>query len=148
MGNRGPFSGGKARPGRDADHSPHLVPRSWLSRSYTSSPPSAFTACSGTALLYFTFCSVCNSLQLRHIFSVISALQLSLLPYEDGGVWVRFRCCRSMQRGLYSVWWDCNAFRKALLFKQRLRRRQPDETLGHLWGIFIFSNALRLNKGN
>jgi hypothetical protein len=31
--------GVKARPGRDADHSPHLVPRSWMSRSYTSSPP-------------------------------------------------------------------------------------------------------------
>jgi hypothetical protein len=24
----GPFPGGKARPGSDADHSPHLVPRS------------------------------------------------------------------------------------------------------------------------
>jgi hypothetical protein len=30
---------------------PLLVPRSWMSRSYTSSPPSAFMACSGTALL-------------------------------------------------------------------------------------------------
>jgi hypothetical protein len=29
---------------------PHLVPRSRMSRSYTSSPPSAFMACSGTAL--------------------------------------------------------------------------------------------------
>jgi hypothetical protein len=28
MGTGGPFPGGKARPGRDADHSPHLVPRS------------------------------------------------------------------------------------------------------------------------
>jgi hypothetical protein len=28
MGTGGPFSGGKARPGRDAYHSPHLVPRS------------------------------------------------------------------------------------------------------------------------
>jgi hypothetical protein len=35
----GPFPGGKVRPGRDADHSPHLVPRSRISRSYTSSPP-------------------------------------------------------------------------------------------------------------
>jgi hypothetical protein len=26
MGTGGPFPGGKARPGRDADHSPHLVP--------------------------------------------------------------------------------------------------------------------------
>jgi hypothetical protein len=30
---------------------PHLIPRSWMSRSYTSSPPSASMACSGTALL-------------------------------------------------------------------------------------------------
>jgi hypothetical protein len=27
-GGGGPFPGGKARPGRDADHSPHIVPRS------------------------------------------------------------------------------------------------------------------------
>jgi hypothetical protein len=48
----GVLSRDKARPGRDADHSPHLVPRSRMSRSYrpTSSPPSAFRACSGTAL--------------------------------------------------------------------------------------------------
>jgi hypothetical protein len=39
MGTGGPFLGGKARPERDADHSPHLVPRSWMSRSYISSPP-------------------------------------------------------------------------------------------------------------
>jgi hypothetical protein len=39
MGTGGPFSGGKARSGRDADRSPHLVPMSWMSRSYTSSPP-------------------------------------------------------------------------------------------------------------
>jgi hypothetical protein len=31
---------------------PHLVPRSWMSRSYTSSPPSASVACNGTALLF------------------------------------------------------------------------------------------------
>jgi hypothetical protein len=33
-----PFPGAKARPGRDADHSPHPVPRSLMSRSHTSSP--------------------------------------------------------------------------------------------------------------
>jgi hypothetical protein len=37
----GPFPGVKARPVRDADHSPHVVPRSLMSRSYTSSPPCA-----------------------------------------------------------------------------------------------------------
>jgi hypothetical protein len=39
MGTVGPFPGAKARPGRDADHSAHLAPRSRMSRSYTSSPP-------------------------------------------------------------------------------------------------------------
>jgi hypothetical protein len=39
MGTGDPFPGAKARPGRDPDHSPHLVPRSSMSRSYTSSPP-------------------------------------------------------------------------------------------------------------
>jgi hypothetical protein len=38
MGTGNPFSGATARPGRDADHSSHLVPRSRMSRSYTSSP--------------------------------------------------------------------------------------------------------------
>jgi hypothetical protein len=42
MGTGGPFPGDKARPGRDADHSPHLLWRSRMSRSYTPSPPRAF----------------------------------------------------------------------------------------------------------
>jgi hypothetical protein len=49
----GPFPGTKARPGRDADHSPHLVPRSRMSRSYIPPfPPSIFMACSGRALAF------------------------------------------------------------------------------------------------
>jgi hypothetical protein len=51
MGTGGPFPWAKARPGRDADH-PNLVPRSNMSRSYTPLPPSAFMACSGTALAF------------------------------------------------------------------------------------------------
>jgi hypothetical protein len=39
MGTGCPFPGGKARLGRDADHSPHVVPRSRMSRSYTFSLP-------------------------------------------------------------------------------------------------------------
>jgi hypothetical protein len=38
MGTGGPFTGGKSRPERDADHSPQIVPRSWMSRSYTPLP--------------------------------------------------------------------------------------------------------------
>jgi hypothetical protein len=40
VGTGGPFPGAKAPPGRDADHS-HLVRRSRMSRSCTSSPPQA-----------------------------------------------------------------------------------------------------------
>jgi hypothetical protein len=55
MGTIDPYSGTKGRQRRDADHSPHLVPRLWMSRSYTSSPPpSASMACSGTALSFYT----------------------------------------------------------------------------------------------
>jgi hypothetical protein len=36
------FPRGKARQGRDADHSPHPVPSSRMTRSYTSSPPAIF----------------------------------------------------------------------------------------------------------
>jgi hypothetical protein len=36
---RRPFPGAKALPGRDADHSPHLVPRSRMSRSCSFPPP-------------------------------------------------------------------------------------------------------------
>jgi hypothetical protein len=36
---------------------PHLVPRLRMSRSYTSSPPCASMACSGTAYLFFYYIS-------------------------------------------------------------------------------------------
>jgi hypothetical protein len=39
MGTGGPFPGGKARAGVTLTTHPHLVPRSRMSRSYTSSPP-------------------------------------------------------------------------------------------------------------
>jgi hypothetical protein len=67
MGTRFPFPGAKARPWRDADHSPHLAPRSRMSRSYTSLPSSAFLACSGTAL------AVVNTL-IVVAFTVIAAI--------------------------------------------------------------------------
>jgi hypothetical protein len=67
MGTAGPFPGAKVRPRGDADTHPHLVPRSRMSRSYISSPPSAFMECSGTALalisrteIYCTFYLICK----------------------------------------------------------------------------------------
>jgi hypothetical protein len=50
VGTGGPLPRDKVQLGRGAD--PHLVPRSRMSRSYTSSPPpSTFEACSGTAIM-------------------------------------------------------------------------------------------------
>jgi hypothetical protein len=48
----GTLTGGKVGPGRDADYYPHLVTMSRISRSYTSSPPSASMVCGGTAYLF------------------------------------------------------------------------------------------------
>jgi hypothetical protein len=47
---RGPFVGGKARPGHDADHLSHLVPRSRMNSSYTYSLPFRLHSCSVTSL--------------------------------------------------------------------------------------------------
>jgi hypothetical protein len=57
MGTGGTSPGGKARPGRDADHLPHLVPKSRMSGSYDSYPPWRLHGGSGAALFYrFTTC--------------------------------------------------------------------------------------------
>jgi hypothetical protein len=49
----GPFPGAKARPGRDANHSPPSS-REWV-EAIALLPPSAFMACSGTALALRSF---------------------------------------------------------------------------------------------
>jgi hypothetical protein len=53
VGTAGPFPGGKARPARDSDHSPHLVSISLMSGSHASSLPCTSMACSGRG---FPFC--------------------------------------------------------------------------------------------
>jgi hypothetical protein len=58
MGTGSPFPG--AKPGRGVTLTTHppLVPRSRMSRSYTSSPPSATMGCSGTSLPFTLLISV------------------------------------------------------------------------------------------
>jgi hypothetical protein len=51
MGTGGHFPWAKRGRGVTLTTHPHLMPRSRMSRSYISSPPSATIACSGTALL-------------------------------------------------------------------------------------------------
>jgi hypothetical protein len=74
MGTGGPFPWGKARKGRDADHSPFLVPRSRMSRSYTSSLLWRLHGGRGTAL-DFTFTTgrnfeVCQTSELKNHYFV------------------------------------------------------------------------------
>jgi hypothetical protein len=54
MGTGGPFPWVKRGRGVTLTTHRHLVPMSRVSKSYTSSPPKLFTACSGTALHYST----------------------------------------------------------------------------------------------
>jgi hypothetical protein len=65
-GNRESLPGGKARPGRDADHSPHLVPRSGKSKSYNASP---LGACMAVALQPYFIIGVHNfgSSNMQHL---------------------------------------------------------------------------------
>jgi hypothetical protein len=87
MGTGGPFPGGKARPRRDADHSPHLVPRSRMSRRYIPLPPSAFVACCGSALVFFNYFSVrvvgtCMTFY-QYCPGLITALLLSVAYFHE-----------------------------------------------------------------
>jgi hypothetical protein len=56
MGTGGLFPGEKSGRGVTLTTHPHLVRRSGMSRSYTSSPLCASVACSGTALLFTVVC--------------------------------------------------------------------------------------------
>jgi hypothetical protein len=61
MGTRGPFPGGKTRPGRDADHSSTSRDQEWVG-AIPPLPPDSAMACSGTSSrftqtsLYIFFC--------------------------------------------------------------------------------------------
>jgi hypothetical protein len=76
MGTGGSFPGDKARPGVALTTHPYIVPRSRMSRRYTSPPPSAFVACSETASTVFT----------RVIFALLANFSVKM------GGWVRKLC--------------------------------------------------------
>jgi hypothetical protein len=79
MGTGDPLPGGKAQPGRDADNSPHLLPRS--SRSYTPLPSSASMACSGTDLLYH-FPTEWQAFRCYMVYSSGTELDVYLCPVK------------------------------------------------------------------
>jgi hypothetical protein len=56
------------RPGRDADHSPHLVPSVRRVGAMSPLPPSSFVVCSPTGLFFtilFPDVNCCNSLKIQ-----------------------------------------------------------------------------------
>jgi hypothetical protein len=89
------FPGGKARPGRGADYSHHLVPRSRMSRSYSPLPLLACMAVTGqlftilmlsSQLFYITSCRFLSDpplLHYRHALVLPSELQLQLKKFQS-----------------------------------------------------------------
>jgi hypothetical protein len=77
-GYRGSFPRGKARPGRDADHSSHPVQRSRMSSSYNPLPPSAFMTCGGTALAQRTSVTISSLCMFEEIIFVYSENHMRL----------------------------------------------------------------------
>jgi hypothetical protein len=71
---RSPFPGRKAQQGHDADYSPHLVPRSWMNKSYTSSP-----TCTFVRLLW-------------DCFTVVTNTKLLCLNFELESTWWLYDC--------------------------------------------------------
>jgi hypothetical protein len=78
------FPGGKARQGSDADHWPHLMPRSWMSRSYTSSHPCASISvlwdCFTFTVVYSTLCNDNYTLKFQNFRWIFTELGVNVIP--------------------------------------------------------------------
>jgi hypothetical protein len=90
MGTGGVLSPGQR--GRDVTLTthPHLVPRSRMSRSYTSSPPSATMACSGTPYKWrinnsFSVCEMNFSYKQRFVSYRTKNVSHQLVPWVSHG---------------------------------------------------------------
>jgi hypothetical protein len=71
------FSGGKERPGRDADPSPLLVPLVMKEYSYTSTPPMGRTACTEPQCLY----KIDIYLHVMYFFSLCLCILIVMFMY-------------------------------------------------------------------
>jgi hypothetical protein len=82
-GGGGPFPGGKVRSGSGAGHSPHLVPRSWMSRSYTSSP-----SCASIGVLWdCLFFTVNVGIEIRGYFCIAISRLMIRSVLESGHIY-------------------------------------------------------------
>jgi hypothetical protein len=83
MGNGGPSPGGEARPGRDTDHLPHLLPRSWMSRSYTSSPSLRFRRCVVGLLYHYMFTKAQLPFPVMNLMNLVHSLTLCYVKIQS-----------------------------------------------------------------
>jgi hypothetical protein len=86
----GSFPGAKARPGLDADPSPHLVPRSRMSRNYISSTFCRLHGSSGTALLTEVHVFVCR-------YPLQITMSITVLTCQD--TWLVLKLKRFVENG-------------------------------------------------
>jgi hypothetical protein len=107
VGTGGPFPGAKARLGRDANHSPHLVPRSRMSRGYISSPPKLLVAFSGTSLALDTdFRTISNISAAEYLHLLSGRMTISTFywaKYVNSSLWRMYTVvCRAVSRSVVS----------------------------------------------
>jgi hypothetical protein len=93
----GTFPGDKALQWLDADHSPHLVPRSRMSGSYTSSPPWRCKVKVGQ--FYSLLWSISSSSSLARQPYVGPGLPQKFLPAEVSGYCFFRFCNKSLLQG-------------------------------------------------
>jgi hypothetical protein len=95
MGTGGPSPGLKRGRGVTLTTHPHLVPRSRMSRSYISSPPRPFMACSGTALALFCKRTWCSYAQWdRTSERLLKPKSRTSVPSTGAAKWSTcFHCC-------------------------------------------------------
>jgi hypothetical protein len=106
-------TGGKARPGRDADHSPYLVPRLRMSRGYISSHP---MACSGITLpLVIAVVGLCCSplLSISHLLLFLKLLvNLKLMFILQYAYFFTLRFIKTVAFTFNSLFHACQCFLK------------------------------------
>jgi hypothetical protein len=137
----GPFPGAKALPGRDADHSPPLLPKSRMSRSYTSSPPSTSMACSRTALAFSIAFQTC--LQRKQPYGAMHVTYVCVCLYESC-YFVNERT--SLKTTDRKAAFTTNAFKNTEC-KSGIRNIQSIYNTGYLSTYLDFCDSYVLNNG-
>jgi hypothetical protein len=135
MGTGGPFTPGvKCGRGVTLTTHPHLVPRSWMSRSYTSSPPSASISCSGTALLFTFTCSLMFNFSFRELKPSMWAFRFSrrrTWRWQPSRIWRHVICHHrkspTLDAARHRKWKLYVAFKEEMMFETPCKESRCQE---------------------